>query len=82
MAVNTDQKIKFMNSYRENFLMMPQSSDKTWKYLPQIAASEDKKKCFHPLPPPITTAEILLLICPSQHTVYHASTTVTSLFWC
>lgn len=48
MAVNTDQKIKFMNSYRENFLMMPQSSDKTWKYLPQIASSEDKKKVFSP----------------------------------
>lgn len=81
MAANIEQKIKFTNSHRVNFLMIPQSCDKTWGNPPQIAASGDIKTCFHPMPPLTIAAEILLLICPSQHTIYHATTTVPSLFW-
>lgn len=44
MTANIDQKIKFTNSHRENFLVTPQSSDKTWEYPPQTDASGAKKK--------------------------------------
>lgn len=58
MAAYIDQQIKRTNSHRENFLVIPQSSHKTWEYPPQIAGSGDTKTCFHPSPPLTTTAEI------------------------
>lgn len=44
MVANVGQKIKFKNSQGNNFLMIPQSSDKTWECPPQIAAPADKKR--------------------------------------
>lgn len=48
MTAYIDQKIKCTNSHRDNFLVIPQSSDKTWEYPPQIAGSGDTKTCFDP----------------------------------
>lgn len=48
MTAYIDQKIKCANSHRDNFLVIPQSSDKTWEYPLQIAGSGDTKTCFDP----------------------------------
>lgn len=64
MVANAHQKMKFKNSHGKNFLMIPQSSDKTWECPPQIAAPGDKKRCPVPPPPLTTTDETLRVISP------------------